>query len=90
VHASKGDWLLIEGHAGGSRRGLITETHGPGGAPPYEVRWLDTDRVALVFPGSDARVVTAAEMADLDSVATERAQAVQSRIASDRARKEPT
>nr|SBO96077.1 hypothetical protein BN4615_P5593 [Nonomuraea gerenzanensis] len=27
------------------------------GSPPYLVRWLDTGRESLVFPGRDARVV---------------------------------
>lgn len=60
MKARPGDWLVVEGPTVSSRRreGLITEVLGGDGGPPYRVRWLDTDHVALVFPGSDARVHT--------------------------------
>ena len=34
----------------------ILEVHGPGGTPPFRVRWSDTGNVALYFPGEDASV----------------------------------
>ena len=56
--AHVGDRLVLEGaHVGDSRRiGVVTGVKNSDGTPPYEVRWLDTDHVALVFPGPDARV----------------------------------
>ncbi|GIJ48105.1 hypothetical protein Val02_49910 [Virgisporangium aliadipatigenens] len=56
--AHRGDRLILEGtHVGDRRRtGMIIELRGADGAPPYVVRWLDTDRESLVFPGPDARV----------------------------------
>lgn len=37
--------------------GEILEVHGADGGPPFLVRWEDDGHEALVFPGSDARVV---------------------------------
>lgn len=56
--ASPGDRLIISGHHIGEpeRDGKILEVRGENGAPPYLVRWSDTGRVGLLFPGSDARV----------------------------------
>ncbi|HEX6076409.1 MAG TPA: DUF1918 domain-containing protein [Micromonosporaceae bacterium] len=60
MKARPGDWLVVETSTVATRRrqGLITEVVGADGAPPFRVRWLDTDHVALVFPGADARVLT--------------------------------
>ena len=38
------------------RDGEVLEVRGPDGAPPYRVRWSDTGREALFFPGPDAAV----------------------------------
>jgi hypothetical protein len=56
--ASVGDWIVIrpEQVGGRVREGLVLDTH-PDGAPPWRVRWTDTDRETLVFPGPDAHVV---------------------------------
>jgi hypothetical protein len=58
MRANKGDRLMLEGtHVGDPRRvGVIIRLRHEDGTPPYEVRWLDTGREALVFPGPDARV----------------------------------
>jgi len=60
MKATPGDWLVVGTPSITSHRreGLITEVVGTDGAPPYRVRWLDTDHLALVFPGPDARVRT--------------------------------
>jgi hypothetical protein len=39
-----------------ARSGRIVEIHGADGAPPYLVRWSDSGRTGLVFPGPDAEV----------------------------------
>jgi hypothetical protein len=39
-----------------SREAEILEVKGPGGTPPFVVRWEEDGAVGLVFPGSDARV----------------------------------
>lgn len=68
MKANVGDWLVVKGTTTESsdQRGLITEVHGPDGAPPYVVRWLASGHVATVFPGSDALVVAAAEQERAD------------------------
>ena len=82
MKAKIGDWLVIKGTTidRPGQRGLITEVHSPDGAPPYVVRWLATDHEAIVYPSSDAVVVTAAELADADERARHRFGAVQSAI----------
>ena len=64
MRAQVGDWLIVRSHTEGQhdRRAEIVGI-GSEGAPPYTVRWTDDDREALVFPGPDAQVVTAAEHA---------------------------
>ena len=58
MSAQVGDALVIEGHhVGESRRvGMIVEVRGSDGGPPYLVRWDDTGRETLLFPGSDCRI----------------------------------
>ena len=83
MKAKAGDWLVIKGGTIGRRdlRGLITEVGSPEGEPPYQVRWLDTDERATVFPGPDAIVVTAAEQQAADERARSRFAAMQAAIA---------
>jgi len=82
MHANAGDWLVVEQSSVDrrARRGRVVEVAGPDGAPPYRVRWLDTEREALVFPGPDAHVLTEAELLDLDAKTTDRIVAVQRSI----------
>ena len=56
--AHVGDRLVIKGaHVGDPTRiGVITALRHQDGTPPYEVRWLDNDHEALVFPGPEAHV----------------------------------
>jgi hypothetical protein len=82
MHAHPGDWLIIERgdvdhHA---RRGRIEEVRAEDGTPLYVVRWLDSDRAVLVFPGPDAYVVTPAELEQADARAAHRFAAVQQEI----------
>ncbi len=58
MHASVGDELIIEGHKVGEhvRTGEILEVRGDEGSPPYLVRWDDSGRSTLLFPGSDCIV----------------------------------
>jgi hypothetical protein len=83
MQAKVGDWLVIKGlptqHA--DHRGLITNVRSPDGSPPYVVRWLDTGRVAMVFPGPDAVVVPAEEQHSADERTQSRVAAVQAEIA---------
>ncbi|MFD1548029.1 DUF1918 domain-containing protein [Nonomuraea guangzhouensis] len=62
MKAAVGDRLIVEATRGTSTRheGFIMQVDHPDGSPPYLVRWLDTERETLVFPGPDARVVQAA------------------------------
>ena len=63
MKAKVGDFLVIKGTTVemSDQRGVITEVRSADGAPPYVVRWLSTDHIATVYPGSDAVVVTASE-----------------------------
>ncbi|MFF8713251.1 DUF1918 domain-containing protein [Streptomyces sp. NPDC015184] len=56
--ARVGDRLIVGGATVGDegRDGEIIGLHHMDGTPPYDVRWSDTGRVTLVFPGPDARV----------------------------------
>jgi hypothetical protein len=81
MRAAVGDWLVVRSHATGrySRRREIL-TVGADGAPPYTVRWTDSDRQVLVFPGSDAEVVTAVALAAQNRAQERRIASVQSSI----------
>jgi uncharacterized protein DUF1918 len=70
MRAKPGDWLVVETGSVDRHgvRGLIEEVLSANGEPPYRVRWTYDDHVSLVFPGADARVLTAAELAELDHV----------------------
>lgn len=82
MKAKVGDWLVVKGTTidESDQRGLITEVHSADGSPPYVVRWLATDHVSTIFPGSDAVVVTATEQAAADERALHRFGAVKSAI----------
>jgi CBS domain-containing protein len=53
-----GDRLRITAHyqGGRPRDAEVLEVRGRDGGPPFLVRWEDTGRVSLHYPGSDARV----------------------------------
>ena len=74
MKAKVGDFLVIKGTtvAMSDQRGVITEVRSADGAPPYVVRWLSTDHIATVYPGSDAVVVTASEQQAADARAQPR------------------
>jgi hypothetical protein len=56
--ASVGDHIVIRGRHGQdpTRDCEILEVRGGDGAPPYVVRWSDTGREAILYPGADAEV----------------------------------
>jgi hypothetical protein len=56
MRAKVGDWIRVGSHHIGvpDRRGEVVAVHGPDGAPPFEVHWLDTGRITVFLPGSDA------------------------------------
>lgn len=58
MRAQIGDRLVLEGtHLGDARRvGIVIAMAHDDGSPPYEVRWLDTGRTSLIFPGPEARI----------------------------------
>lgn len=58
MYAAVGDRLLVKGRILGDpgRDGEILEVSHPDGTPPYLVRWADTGRTSLFFPGPDATV----------------------------------
>jgi CBS domain-containing protein len=58
MRASPGDRLVVgPHHLGGQRRDAeIIEARGDDGGPPFLVRWEDSGRVSLLYPGTDAHV----------------------------------
>jgi hypothetical protein len=62
MHAAVGNWLVVHGRAVDDpvREGLVVGVPHADGSPPYVVRWLDTDRISVVFPGPDTEVVQTA------------------------------
>ena len=74
LHATVGDWLIVAGPSDHSheRRAQIISVSAPTGEPPYQVRWLDTGHVGLVFPGPDATVVSPEHLAEIDRAAATR------------------
>ena len=58
MQAKVGDRLVVHGaHVDDPwRDGEILEVHGEDGGPPYLVRWDDTGRSTLLFPGPDCRI----------------------------------
>jgi len=58
MQAKIGDKLVMEGvHVGDRKRvGIISKVSHPDGTPPYTVKWLDSGRESLVFPGSEAHI----------------------------------
>ena len=58
MRARVGDRIIIASHTVGRpvRDGEIVEVRGPGGGPPYLVRWTDNASMGLVYPGSDAHL----------------------------------
>lgn len=66
MKAKVGDRLVLEGtHVGDPRRvGIVTALRHDDGSPPYVVRWLDTGKEGLVFPGTEAHVEAPAPAAE--------------------------
>ena len=58
MHAAVGDRVVIKGrHLGEPERdGEVIALDGPGGQPPWRVRWESDGHVSLFFPGSDATI----------------------------------
>ena len=56
MHACTGDRIVMKGHHAGEheRDCLVVGVRGKDGGPPYVVRWDDSDRESLFFPGADA------------------------------------
>ncbi|SEH04001.1 protein of unknown function [Nonomuraea solani] len=59
MKATVGDRLIVEGTYGGNprRECFIVGVEHADGSPPYLVRWLDTERESLFFPGPDTRIL---------------------------------
>ncbi|PFG40166.1 hypothetical protein ATJ97_2687 [Georgenia soli] len=74
--AHPGDRIIVQpGPVGGRvRDGEVLEARGPGGTPPYLVRWSDTGRISLLFPGPDAVVHDGTSRAASAPVLTEGAE----------------
>jgi hypothetical protein len=64
MSAKAGDWLIVETSSADRHRlrGRIKEVLSETGEPPYRVCWTNDDHLSVVFPGPDARVVTAEEL----------------------------
>ena len=62
MKAQVGNWFVVHGRTldDPAREGVIVEVPHADGSPPYVVRWLDDDRVSLLFPGPDATLLPGA------------------------------
>jgi hypothetical protein len=87
MYASPGNWLVVRSsrEAVPARYGEIIVTSA-GGAPPYTVRWVDTEHTVLVFPGPDAVVISADRRAEIERQHLDQAARVQAEIAAHRER----
>jgi uncharacterized protein DUF1918 len=58
MNAQLGDRIIVESATTNAtkRDGEVVGVHNADGTPPYDVRWSDTGRVTLVYPGPDAHV----------------------------------
>ncbi|WP_436319090.1 DUF1918 domain-containing protein [Streptomyces virginiae] len=58
IHAEVGDQIVVGGPTVGKpgRDGEVVALHHEDGTPPYDVRWSDTGRTSVFFPGPDAHV----------------------------------
>lgn len=58
MHAAEGDRIIVASATLGApaRDGEILEVHGSNGEAPYLVRWSDTGRESLFFPGPDVHL----------------------------------
>ncbi|WP_187361530.1 DUF1918 domain-containing protein [Phytoactinopolyspora mesophila] len=58
VHANIGDRIVIDSEPRGQdeRECEVVEVQGRSGTPPYIVRWADSGKLALYFPGRDAQL----------------------------------
>ncbi|MGW1619290.1 DUF1918 domain-containing protein [Streptomyces sp. NPDC002172] len=54
MHAHVGDEIVVRGSRAGvvARDGEVVGLHHPDGGPPYDVRWADSGRVTVYFPGA--------------------------------------
>ncbi|MCZ2812066.1 MULTISPECIES: DUF1918 domain-containing protein [unclassified Modestobacter] len=61
MRAEVGNWLVVRNRLLDRpvRAGEIVEVPHADGSPPWTVHWLDDERTSVVFPGSDAVVMTA-------------------------------
>jgi hypothetical protein len=62
MRAKAGDQLL----AGSGSRALILDVLGSDGQPPYVVKWLRSDHIAMVFPDQYARIKPTDGMSNSD------------------------
>jgi hypothetical protein len=60
MKAKIGDRIVVGGNRAGQagRHCVVLEVRGANGEPPYVVRWSESEREDLYFPGSDASVVS--------------------------------
>jgi hypothetical protein len=58
MNAKVGDQIVLERtQLGDDRRvGIITAVAHADDAPPYQVRWRDSGRTTLIFPGAEAHI----------------------------------
>jgi hypothetical protein len=76
MHATVGDRIVVASATLGAlaRDGEILDVRGSNGEPPYMVRWSDTGRESLFFPGPDVHVQHYETPQSLDETAERSAQ----------------
>jgi uncharacterized protein DUF1918 len=74
MHAFVGDRIVVRSTLGApGREGEIIEVERVNGRPPYRVRWADTGRVGLYFPGPDSYVAARGRSSEPEPAAAVRA-----------------
>ncbi|MEV8098535.1 DUF1918 domain-containing protein [Kitasatospora sp. NPDC085879] len=58
MKADIGDRVIVNATRPGAARrdGEIVALHHPDGSPPWDVRWSETGRVSMFFPGPDTQL----------------------------------
>jgi len=71
MHATVGDRIIVASAtlSAPARDGEILDVRGSNGEPPYLVRWSDTGRESLFFPGPDVHVQHYETLQSLDETA---------------------
>lgn len=69
MKANVGDCLVAEGPSvgHGRRECVVLSVRHPDGTPPFEVKWTDTGKISVLFPGPDMHLRHPAHAGDANA-----------------------